>query len=128
MGKVLTMLSFLCLSWGSSHSQKSFLVKFQDSGNLSNSEWAEFNGSIPHLRDFTECHWEKLEFFNIKAHTVWNYCTVMGKNSSMDCTQLSYNRDLINVGRNIELWMKLRGKVGYFHVETFLHRSRTLKL
>ena len=124
-----TMLASVC------QSQKSFQIKFQDSGNLSNSEWVKFNKAIPHLKDFTECHWERLKLFNMKAHSIWNYCTLMSKNRSMDCTQLWYNRDLINVGRNIELGIKLRGKVGYvhmaplpipippLHMAPFLHRS-----
>ena len=99
------------------------MLNFQRSGNLSDSEWAEFDGEIPHLKAFTECHWEKLQFFNTKSHSIWNYCTIMSANSTMDCLQMWYMRDQISAGRNIELGIKIGNRIGYIRMKPFLHRS-----
>ena len=88
MRKLFLILYILCILCGLGQSKDSFMIKFQDSGSLSNSEWAEFSGAIPHLKDFTVCHWDKLQFFNMKSHSVWNYCTIMSMESSMDCMKL----------------------------------------
>ena len=107
MDKVYGGLLYVLYIFGvSCQSKETFMIKFQGSGKLSNDSWAEFVGTIPHLTDFTECHWEKLEFFNKKAHAVWNYCTVVSENSRMDCTQVWYKRDLINAGSSIQLGVK----------------------
>ena len=55
-------LYVLCILCGVGQSTESFMIKFQDSGDLSNSEWAEFSGAIPHIKDFTVDHWEKWKF------------------------------------------------------------------
>ena len=99
------------------------MIKFQDSGSLSNSEWAEFGGAITHLKDFTVCHLDKLQFFNMNSHSIWNYCTIMSMESSMYWMQLWYKRDHVTAGRNIELGIKMRNQVGYFNMKPFNHRS-----
>ena len=111
------------LAFGSSQSHETFMLNFQRSGNLSDSEWAEFDGEIPHLQAFTECHWEKLKFFNMKSHSIWNYCTIMSPNSTMDCLQIWYKRDLLTAGRNIELGIKIGNQIGYVRMKPFLHRT-----
>ena len=62
MVRKLTVFYVSILAFGSSQSHETFMLNFQRSGNLSDSEWAEFDGEIPHLQAFTECHWEKLQF------------------------------------------------------------------
>ena len=104
--------------------QESFLLAFQKSKGLSSSEWAEYDGDIPHLKAFTACHWEKLQFFNTKSHYIWNYCTIKSSTASMDCIQMWYKRDLVSAGRDIVVGISFgRGNIGYVTVKPFKHRS-----
>ena len=48
-------------------STRSFVVSFQNSGGWSTEEWVEINKPIPLLKEFTACHWEKLQYFSGKA-------------------------------------------------------------
>ena len=99
-------------------------MKFQDSGELSDSKWAEFSGSIPHLKYFTVCHWEKLEFFNIQGHYIWNYCSITSNDiKNMTCMQMWYKRDIRSAGRNIKMGIKISDQVGYVNMKPFHHRS-----
>ena len=80
---------------------EAFLIAFLRFRNLSTYDWAEYNGNVPHLKDFTACHWEKLDFFNKKGHYIWNYCTILNATATMECIQMWYNRDLESAGRTI---------------------------
>ena len=114
----------IILMWGSIQSDQSFLIKFQDSGQLSDSEWAEFTGSIPHLAYFTVCHWEKLEFFNLRTQYIWNYCSIMNKERrGMACMQMWYMEDITSAWKNIKMGIKIGDQVGYVVMKNFLHRS-----
>ena len=82
------------------------ILKFQENrdGNYTTSEWAQFKGSIPHLNNFTICHWEKLMFFSVRDSCPWAYCYKYGETfDDHHCTQMWYNRDLDSGGRYITL-------------------------
>ena len=78
----------------------STVLRFQsgDAG-YSTEEWAEFTGTIPHLDQFTVCHWERLRFFSIRDTCIWAFCHK--KNGFLKCTQIWYNRDVESGGRYI---------------------------
>merc|ERR1712240_613544 len=115
---------FICLLIPNTFCQQSFLLAFQKSKGLSSSEWAEYNGDIPHIKAFTSCHWEKLQFFNRKSHYVWNYCTIKRSTDNMECIQMWYKRDITSAGRDIVVGISFgRGNIGYVTVKPFKHRS-----
>ena len=104
--------------------EESFLLAFQKSKEISADEWAEFDGKIPHLKAFTCCHWEKLHFFNIQAHYIWNYCTIKSSSDTMECIQMSYKREILSAGRDIEVGISFgKGNTGYMIIKPFRHRS-----
>ena len=104
--------------------QESFLFAFQKSRGLSTSEWAEYDGKISHLKAFTCCHWEKLDFFNAKSNYMWNYCTINTPSDEMVCMQIYYQRDINSHGRDIRVGLSFgRGNFGYLVVKPFNHRS-----
>ena len=104
--------------------EESFLLAFQNSKGLSPDEWAEFDGKVPHLKAFTSCHWEKLHFFNIKSHSIWNYCTIKNRTASIDCTQMWYRRGLVAAGRDITVGVGIGpNNIGYVNINPFKHRA-----
>ena len=118
----LALITLLCSP--SCFSQNSFYVSFQDSEKLSENEWLELNGSLPPIKQFTECHWEKLNFFNLKSHSIWNYCTIKNKTDPMDCVQLWYGREFLSAGRDIQVGIKIgNGHIGYVVMKPFPHRA-----
>ena len=121
---LLTITFLLGISLYNILSQESFLLAFQNSKELSSSEWAEYDGKILHLKAFTCCHWEKLHFFNTKSHYIWNYCTIKNSSDKMECMQMWYKRDKISAGRDIIVGISFgRGNIGYVTIKPFNHRS-----
>ena len=57
----------------------SFEVGFQESGAWSSQEWAEYQGHLPELTEFTACHWEKIRYFGVRSNSLWAYCTIHSK-------------------------------------------------
>jgi hypothetical protein len=104
--------------------QESFLLPFQNSGGTSSDEWAEFTGVVPHLSAFTDCHWEKLHYFNFKFHYVWNNCTIKSVSDKIDCIQFFYSQDVSTAGRGVDIIISF-GSGNYKHIiiHTFAHRA-----
>ena len=85
--------------------QLSPILKFQKDKHIaySTSEWAELKGELPHLSEFTVCHWEKLRFFSAQDSCPWAYCyKIVNEPTDHHCTQLWYNRDLESGGRYVQ--------------------------
>ena len=53
----------------------SFTITFQSSGRISTEEWAEYKGDMPHAKNLSICHWDRLEYFNDDVSSLWSYCT-----------------------------------------------------
>ena len=51
-----------------------FIASFQSTGEWSPNEYLEYTGSIPVLKEFTSCHWERTQAFSEKMNTIWAYC------------------------------------------------------
>ena len=80
-------------------------------------------GEVPRLKAFTSCHWEKLHFFNIKSHSIWNYCTIKHSADNIDCIQMWYKRGLSAAGRDITVGVAVgHGNYGYVNINPFKHR------
>ena len=104
--------------------QKSFLLAFQKSKGRSATEWAEYEGKISHLKAFTGCHWEKLEFFNLKTHYIWNYCTIKNPSDKIECMQMSARRDKTSIGRDILVQISFgKGNNKLTIIKPFMHRT-----
>ena len=56
------------------HASSSFAISLQTSGEISINEWAKYKGVMPHLQEFTVCHWDKLEYFSDDVSSLWSYC------------------------------------------------------
>ena len=93
MNHYFLIFELLFIFFTSVFCEESFLLASQKSGGTSETEWAEFAGKMPHLKSFTSCHWEKLHFFNIKSHSIWNYCTVKKIGDTMECIQMWASRE-----------------------------------
>ena len=52
----------------------SFIASFQSSGEWSENEYLEYKDSLPEMKLFTVCHWEKTQFFSERFNTIWAYC------------------------------------------------------
>ena len=100
-------------------------MKFQTKKGFSPYEWAEYKGKIPHMKAFTVCYWEKLDFFNIRAHTVWSYCTVNDDPHDMKCLQFWAKRDYkVSSGRNLVVgYQPQNGFARYTTASNFKHRT-----
>ena len=104
--------------------QESFQLTFQKSEGLSSEEWAEFKGAFPHLSAFTSCHWEKMDFLNLKFQYVWNYCTIRTLSSKMQCIQFGYEGDDLTVGRGIKVILSFgEGNNKIIQIKVFKQRS-----
>lgn len=52
----------------------SFEVNFKSPVTWSSKNWMIFKGSIPTLKEFTNCHWENKEFTSTKTSPIWEFC------------------------------------------------------
>ena len=81
----------------------SFEMIFHKSSHWSDNEFAEFEGPIQNLTEFTSCHWEKLSYFAARSSTIWSYCYYdENERSRLKCVQLyslgdrtSYYMDIV---------------------------------
>ena len=97
----LLMIFFIYVNLTNISCQTSFLLAFQKTKGRSASEWAEYDDKISHLKAFTGCHWERIQFFNLKNHYIWNYCTIKSSTDKMVCMQISAKRNIASIGRDI---------------------------
>jgi len=69
----------------------SFIASFQSLGYWSQNEYLEYKDSLPQMKEFTVCHWEKTQFFSEQLHTIWAYCQQNSeKNVSVTCIEMFY--------------------------------------
>ena len=79
----------LCFLLQLTNAKTSFEAVFQNSNIWSAQEWLEYQGNIPELKEFTACHWEKLQYFALRSNTIWAYCAVRSKaKKKLSCIQL----------------------------------------
>ena len=80
------------IPWHCTANYSSFVASFQSSGDWSETEYLEYKESIPELRVFTVCHWEKNQFFSERLNTMWAYCQQNSKhNQTMTCIETFYS-------------------------------------
>ena len=104
--------------------QETFLMEFQKQRGFSPYQWAEYKGKIPHMKAFTVCYWEKLDFFNSKSHNIWSYCTMNDDPDDMECAQFWAKRDFASSGRNIVVgYTPQIGFARYTTIRPFKHRA-----
>ena len=86
--------------------------------------WLEFSSEIPESKEFTVCHWIKIQFYNSDSVAcLWSYCTADNPEQEMICSQVcmkaayyTSNRNLIfgsgiKVGNNDDadwIWVELK--------------------
>ena len=69
----------------------SFVAPFQSLGYWSKNEYLEYKDSIPELKEFTVCHWEKTQIFSERFNTIWAYCQRPSKiNHTITCIETVY--------------------------------------
>ena len=120
----MSYIGFLIFFINQFSCEESFLLAFQKSKGISEHEWAEYDGDIPHMKGFTVCYWEKLHFFNGKTHNIWAYCTIEDASAGLDCIQFGLGRDLQSAGRDVVLELSAqRGFAQYVTISPFKHRT-----
>ena len=83
----------------------------QASGKWSKDNWMQYMEDVPPLKEFTVCHWEKLNYFANSENIVWTYCQSSPPNDPFRCIGVytvgvysSANRQL-RVANWMEGWM-----------------------
>ena len=100
---IATCIPFVLVQYVAPLGTKILAFQSDSGGDYSTEEWAEFKGTIPHLDEFTVCHWEKLMFFSVRDSCPWAFCYKNTKNhADHHCTQFWYNRDAASGGRYVK--------------------------
>ena len=70
-----------------------FTISMQQSGKaVTTDEWAMYNDKIHQItKEFTICHWDKLQYFTDNINTLWSYCYVHDENSTLFCLEMDYS-------------------------------------
>ena len=68
------------IPWHCTAKYSSFIASFQPLGDWSETEYLEYKESLPELKVFTVCHWEKTQFFSEQLHAIWAYCQQNSQN------------------------------------------------
>ena len=110
LGKFFTsslviQLELAHLAFGSQTFITSFQTNIKDSTFAATNVWVEFSTQIPRSKEFTVCHWIKIQFYNSEsAACLWSYCTVESPGQKMKCLQVcmasayhTFNRNLFFV-------------------------------
>ena len=95
---VLRKRRYSCVS-----TEKTFSISLQSNEILTTDEWALYNDRIPKLTEFTICHWDKIRYFSRDINTLWTYCYIKSKSSSLYCIQMEYSLILSTANRHARL-------------------------
>ena len=101
----------------------SFTITFQSSGRISTDEWAEYQGDMPHAKNLSICHWDRLEYFNDDVSSLWSYCTQETSHSKMMCVQMEYKSILSKANRHMKLNLWIYNDLITVKVIPFRHRE-----
>ena len=103
----------------------SFSISFQSSRKISINEWAEFKGDMPHLKEITLCHWNRLDYFSDDVSSIWSYCTQQTSNSTIMCIQMEYKAILSRANRHMKLILWIYNDAISVDIVPFPHRQWT---
>ena len=85
----------------------SFFLTFSKAGRLSKVESAEFLETMPDLKAFTVCHWDKPRYFNDQTNYIWNYCVrteeMANTTQKIDCFGLDKRLVASTANRHMEV-------------------------
>ena len=115
---------------------QTFMASFQTdlkSNNLATTKsWIEFSNDIPRTKEFTVCHWIKINLYNSDyAACLWSYCTVESPGHGMDCLQVCMDSAFYTLNRNLvfERGIKLnnhdKGNNKQIELNSYRHRTWT---
>ena len=66
--------------------------------------WIEYDRDIPMAKEFTVCHWIKINFYNIDlAACLWSYCTIGEEGQQMECLQVCMKGHTHTAFRDLEI-------------------------
>ena len=103
----MRLLITFCIIYGFSRCRvfgsETFIVSFPKPQEWSKDRFVEFPGTIPELKEFTACHWQKDEYFS-EGHTpVWSLCTAKTKdNDGFKCFGVYMDGLVSTVNRHIK--------------------------
>ena len=116
--------------FSASADENSFLVHFQKSGKWSKKEVLEFKNDFNStIKEFTTCHWEKLDFFSRDENTIWSYCEITNKtNKRLKCLNAAIESDNSTGGRDARFIIWIDGWtatpiVMTFEISPYFHRA-----
>ena len=93
-------ISMFCFKY--LYAQKTFEVKLQSGRMWSKDEWVEHNAKVPHLKEFSACHWEKRRYMSTSLDSIWAYCSVnTSTHGDFKCVQLWSEGNVVTANRNL---------------------------
>ena len=126
-------LEVVIIALGSQNFIALFQTDIKSQNAASADVWLEFSSQIPLAKEFTVCHWIKIEFYNSDSVAcLWSYCKADNPQQEMICLQVcmkaayhTSNRNLIfgsgmKVGNNDDAdwrWVELK----YYRHRTWTH-------
>lgn len=106
----------------------SFQTEIVGSFEATTDSWIEFSAPISSTKEFTVCHWLKIQYFGFnRAACIWAYCTVANIEEYPKCTQICLDGDLRTANRNLKLngWIQLEKTKPHFSkpFDNYHHRT-----
>ena len=115
--------------------ETSFIASFQPElldgpASASNDVWFEYKNKINPSKEFTICHWIKINLFNFKySACLWSYCTQKNEGDKMKCLRLCINGVVSTVNREVILLGQIASNQGTKYsssiVKESVHRTWT---
>ena len=116
--------------------QKYFTASFQNRleafSEPDENVWIEFLDEIHPSKEFTICHWIKIEFFNSGIDAcLWSYCTITNQGDSMQCLQMCLYGTEDSSDRNLKLKVNIPSVKGHLEdwatatLKSYHHRTWT---
>ena len=107
---LLIQLAMACVVSGVQTFMASFQTDLKSNNLATTKAWIEFSNDIPRTKEFTVCHWIKINLYNSDyAACLWSYCTVESPGDNMDCLQVCMDSASYSLNRNLvfERFIKL---------------------
>ena len=77
---------------GKTFFKASFQTDIQGPFEATTNPWIEFSSKLPSLKEFTNCQWLNIKFYNLDlAACLWSYCTIETIGDQMKCLQVCLN-------------------------------------